>query len=58
MEHCGDIYSKLGEEKKALEFWKKADSIEPDSDDGSTPPTEAEIKRLKRKIALKRYIAE
>lgn len=58
VEHCGDIYYKLGEEKKALEFWKKADSIEPDSDDGSTPPTEAEIKRLKRKIALKRYIAE
>ena len=58
VEHCGDIYYKLGEEKKALEFWKKADSIEPDSNDGSTPPTEAEIKRLKRKIALKRYIAE
>lgn len=58
VEHCGDIYYKLGEEKKALEFWKKADSIEPDSDDSSTPPTEAEIKRLKRKIALKRYIAE
>lgn len=58
VEHCGDIYYKLGEEKKALEFWKKADNIEPDSDDGSTPPTEAEIKRLKRKIALKRYIAE
>ena len=58
VEHCGDIYYKLGEEKKALEFWKKADSIEPESDDGSTPPTEAEIKRLKRKIALKRYIAE
>lgn len=58
VEHCGDIYYKLGEEKKALEFWKKADNIEPESDDGSTPPTEAEIKRLKRKIALKRYIAE
>lgn len=58
VEHCGDIYYKLGEEKKALEFWKKADNIELESDDGSTPPTEAEIKRLKRKIALKRYIAE
>lgn len=58
VEHCGDIYYKLGETKKALEYWKKADSIEPDSEDGSTPPTEAEIKRLKRKIALKKYIAE
>ena len=58
VEHCGDIYYKLGETKKALEYWKKADSIEPDSEDGSTPPTESEIKRLKRKIALKKYIAE
>lgn len=58
MEHCGDIYYKLGEKDKALEYWKKADGMEVSTDDGSTPPTEAEIKRLKRKIALKRYIAE
>lgn len=58
VEHCGDIYYKLGEKEKALEYWKKADGMEVSTDDGSTPPTEAEIKRLKRKIALKRYIAE
>lgn len=27
-------------------------------EEGSTPPTEQEIKRLKRKIALKKYVAE
>ena len=53
VEHCGDIYYKLGEKEKALEYWKKADGMEVSTDDGSTPPTEAEIKRLKRKIALK-----
>ena len=58
VEHCGDIYYKLGEKEKALEYWKKADGMEVSTDDGSTPPTEAEIKRLKRKIALKRYIAD
>lgn len=58
VEHCGDIYYKLGEKEKALEYWKKADGMEVSTDDGSTPPTEAEIKRLKRKIALKRYIVE
>lgn len=58
VEHCGDIYYKLGEKEKALEYWKKADGMEVSTDDGSTPPTEAEIKRLKRKIALKRHIAE
>ncbi len=58
VEHCGDIYYKLGEREKALEYWKKAETMDPDPDDGSTPRTEAELKRLKRKIALKKYIAE
>ena len=57
VEHCGDIYYMLGEKDKALEFWKKAEGMDP-ADDGSTPRTEAELKRLKRKIALKKYIAE
>ena len=42
--------------EKALEYWKKADSMENKEEDGATPRTEAELKRLKRKIALKKYI--
>ena len=56
VEHCGDIYYKLGEKDKALELWKKALNIEASPDDGSTPRPEKEIKRLKQKIALRRYI--
>ena len=58
VEHCGDVYYMLGEKEKALEYWKKADGMDPDPGDGSTPRTEAELRRLKRKIALKKYIAE
>lgn len=58
VEHCGDIYYMLDEKDKALEYWKKAEGMDPSPDDGSTPRTEAELKRLKRKIALKKYIAE
>lgn len=58
VEHCGDIYYKLGEKEKALDFWKKAEGIKENPDDGSTPRTEAELKRLKQKIALKRYVEE
>lgn len=57
VEHCGDIYYHLGEKEKALEYWKKADGMKVE-EEGSTPPTEQEIKRLKRKIALKKYVAE
>ncbi len=55
VEHCGDIYYMLGEKDKALEYWKKADAIE-QVEEGETPPTEQEIKRLKQKIRLKKYI--
>ena len=37
VEHCGDIYYKLGEKDKALELWKKALNLEASPDDGSTP---------------------
>ena len=56
VEHCGDIYYKLGEKDKALELWKKALNLEASPDDGSTPRPEKEIKRLKQKVALRRYI--
>lgn len=55
MEHCGDIYYMLGEKDKALEYWKKADAMEK-VEEGETPPTEQEIKRLKQKIRLKKYV--
>lgn len=58
VEHCGDIYYMSGEKEKALEYWKKAASLDSSPDDGSAPRTGAELRRLKRKIALKKYIAE
>lgn len=58
IEHCGDIYYMLGEKQKALEYWKKAESVKEDPADGSTPRTEEELKRLKQKIKLKKYIEE
>jgi hypothetical protein len=47
-----------GEKGKALEYWKKADAMDETPEDGSIPPTEKEKKRLKQKIAQKKYIAE
>lgn len=58
VEHAGDIYYMLGEKDKALEYWKKADAMDETPEDCSTPPTEKEKKRLKQKIAQKKYIAE
>lgn len=56
VEHCGDIYFRLGEKEKAVEMWKKALTIEEPTDEGTVPRPEKEIKRLKRKVALKRYL--
>lgn len=56
VEHCGDIYFKLGEKGKALELWKKALNIDDSKEEGVTPRPEKEIKRLKQKIALRKYI--
>ena len=58
VEHCGDIYFMLGDKEKALSYWKQADAMKSTPEDGSTPRTEAELRRLKKKIALKKYIAE
>lgn len=46
VEHAGDIYYMSGDKEKALELWKKADSLG------------AESKTLKQKIKLNKYIAE
>lgn len=58
LEHCGDIYYKLGKKKEAVEYWKKADAVKPDADENSSPRSEKELQRLKRKIRLQKYIAE
>ena len=56
VEHCGDIYYHTGDLQKALEYWMKADEMGPDTGEGATPRPEAELKRLKQKIKLKKYI--
>lgn len=56
VEHCGDVYYKLGEKDKALEYWKKADAMGATPEDGSTPRDKAEIEHLKLKIKKKMYI--
>ena len=56
LEHCGDIYYKLGDKQKALEYWKKADAKGPESEEQVSPRSDEEVKRLKRKIALQKYI--
>lgn len=56
VEHCGDIYFKLGDKGKAVEYWKKALTLDSAPDDGTPPRPEKEIKRLKQKIALRKYI--
>lgn len=56
VEHCGDIYFMLGEREKAVEMWKKALATDGPADGESGPESGKEIKRLKRKVALKRYV--
>ena len=58
VEHCGDIYYMSGEKEKAVAYWKQALGIKPDPEEESTPRTAEELKRLKQKIALRKYIAE
>ena len=55
VEHCGDIYFQLGDVDKAVEYWKQADATDPNSS-SSEPRSEAELKRLKEKIRLRKYI--
>ena len=59
LEHCGDIYYKLGDAVKSVEFWKKADAMISNGENTETTlPTEKEKQRLKKKIALKKYVEE
>lgn len=56
VEHCGDIYYHIGEKEKAVQYWQQADKMGPDKGEGTTPRPEAELKRLKEKIRLRKYI--
>lgn len=58
VEHCGDIYYMLGDVGKAVEYWKKADTIKVPEEDVASQPTAKEVKRLKQKIIQRKYIAE
>lgn len=59
VEHCGDIYFHNGEPEKALEYWKQAEKLAVETKDDENEARDAkELKRLKKKIANKKYYAE
>ena len=59
VEHGGDIYFHNGEPEKALEYWKKAEKLADETKDDENEARDAkELKRLKKKIANKKYYAE
>ena len=59
VEHGGDIYYHNGEPEKALEYWKKAEKLADETKDDENEARDAkELKRLKKKIANKKYYAE
>ena len=59
VEHGGDIYFHNGELEKALEYWKKAEKLADEAKDDENEARDAkELKRLKKKIANKKYYAE
>jgi tetratricopeptide (TPR) repeat protein len=59
VEHCGDIYYQSGEREKALEYWIQAEKLAEESADNEDEARDAkELKRLKKKIANKKYYEE
>lgn len=59
VEHCGDIYFHNGEPEKALEYWKQSERLATETTDDTGEARDAkELKRLKKKIANKKYYAE
>ena len=59
VEHGGDIYFHNGEPEKALEYWKQAEKLAEETKDDENEARDAkELKRLKKKIANKKYYAE
>ena len=59
VEHCGDIYYQSGEREKALEYWIQAEKLAEELADNEDEARDAkELKRLKKKIANKKYYEE
>lgn len=59
VEHGGDIYFHNGEQEKALEYWMQAEKLASEVKDDENEARDAkELKRLKKKIANKKYYAE
>ena len=59
VEHCGDIYYQSGEREKALEYWIQAEKLAEESAGNEDEARDAkELKRLKKKIANKKYYEE
>ena len=59
VEHCGDIYFLNGEREKAVEYWIQAEKLAAEPvENESEARSEKDLKRLKKKIANKKYFAE
>ena len=58
VEHCGDIYYKLGEKSKALEYWKEAEVLYKNAPEKDSAENKKNLRILKKKIRLKRFVAE
>ena len=55
VEHCGDIYYKLGEVESAVEYWKQAEKLANEAVEETDKRDANELKLLRRKIANKKY---
>ena len=55
VEHCGDIYYKLGEVESAVEYWKQAEKLANEAVEETDKRDAKELKLLRRKIANKKY---
>ena len=59
VEHCGDIYFLNGEREKAVEYWIQAEKLAAEPvENESEARSEKDLRRLKKKIANKKYFAE
>lgn len=56
LEHCGDIYYKIDDRKKALEYWKKAEKAARDTKDEADKMDEKDLKHLQKKIRMQKYL--
>ena len=55
VEHCGDIYYKLGEHAKAMDFWLRARDLY-EKDDKKDAEKEKNLLHLKKKIRTRKYL--